>query len=123
MKGRDKILFSERFEEVFRLLGTFSYMYALTEGSGICLDALVTHSHSCKDIPSLVKLLEKSGIIYRRNGLLHLNVRLFYSMTVLDLLLLTDPWLDRGAPPGNSGDLEQLFDFCRSEPLSLSFIV
>ncbi|MCD8032519.1 MAG: hypothetical protein LUF85_17290 [Bacteroides sp.] len=35
-------LFSERFEQVYSHLGTFSYLYFLSEGKGVSIDEFLT---------------------------------------------------------------------------------
>lgn len=123
MKDDNKILFSKRFEEVYRLLGTFSYMYAGIEGKGVEWEAFVNIIRSCKTTTcSLLCLLEDNGIVSIREGAMYLNRCRFYSMSVWDLLIIAEPWLENADPPDN-GRYELLKSFTRSEPLSLSYIV
>ncbi|MCC8019570.1 MAG: hypothetical protein LIO85_07355 [Rikenellaceae bacterium] len=121
MQANDKILFSERFQELYGYLGLFSYLYILCGGRGLHPDAVVAEPAAHRPDRSAVELLQRHGLLTEREGLLYLNRSMFYSLTVWDLLLIAEPWLDPEASPPDPGGHERLGGFIRSENLSLSY--
>ncbi|MCC8036074.1 MAG: hypothetical protein LIO77_09130 [Rikenellaceae bacterium] len=118
MQNDDKILFSRRFQSIYEHLGTFSYLYIGNGCKGINRDAFVSDTAFYRtDTQSVLYLLENHQIIFRRDGLLHLNCRKFFHMTMWDLLLLAEPWLNGDAPPGEETGYRELIHFARSEKL------
>ncbi|MCD8101330.1 MAG: hypothetical protein LUE26_01945 [Alistipes sp.] len=117
MHSDDKILFSRRFQTIYEYLGTFSYTYAGGGCKGIDKGAFLSETAFYNtDTLSILHLLEKNDIIFEREGLLHLHRR-FFSMTMWDLLLLSEPWLNGDAPPGEQSGHRALNQFARSEKL------
>ncbi|MCD8103156.1 MAG: hypothetical protein LUE26_11415 [Alistipes sp.] len=94
MKGDNKILFSERFQELYDLLGVFSYIYVHDGSKGIAPETFSSASNYFKTNSSAFSLLKDNGILYQRDERLHLDRRRFYTMTVWDLLVIAEPWLE-----------------------------
>ncbi|MCD7969948.1 MAG: hypothetical protein LUF87_06300 [Alistipes sp.] len=122
MQKDDKILFSRRFQTIYEHLGTFSYLYFGGGCKGIDRDVFLFETAFYNtDTPYIITLLEKNSIVLERAGLLHINRRKFFSMTMWDLLLLTEPWLNGDAPPGEQTGYRALKQFARSEKLCSAF--
>lgn len=122
MRKGDKILFSDRFQTVYELLGAFSYMYTVSGEKGIERNRFIAGLPLREvDASPLLSLLETNNIIVGRGGKLHLGQEVFYSMTVWDLLIIAEPWLAQGALSANRGrDYMEMERFGRSQKLSMA---
>lgn len=123
MKRDNDVLFSERFQMVFEHLGVLSFMYVKRECRGIKYEDFINETRNYKtDTNNILCLLKKYELINERDGFLHLNRRKFFSLTMWDLLLLVEPWLNTTAPPGEEANYSALKQFARSEKLCSALI-
>ncbi|MCD8032383.1 MAG: hypothetical protein LUF85_16560 [Bacteroides sp.] len=91
--------FTPRFDGIIRSLGLLSYMYVQGGGSGLerqqCMALAKGHTMHSSDILSF---LEDHLLLEDRQGLLHLNCDLFFSLSLWQLLILAEPWLLQETP-------------------------
>gem|GEM_PF-6757229 len=105
----DSLLFSDRFQLIYQHLGVFGCMYVLRGNQGISKEEFLVETCLCPTgLSAVLSTLMKYSIILRRKGLLHLNRKLFYNLTLWDLLLICEPWLIQ--PPSGTDE-----DACSTE--------
>ncbi|MCD8079354.1 MAG: hypothetical protein LUF04_02760 [Bacteroides sp.] len=121
-------LFSERFEQVYSQLGTFLSLYFLSEGKGVSIDEFLAETQYC-DTEEIVCFLQGQEILIEEKDRLHLNVPLFFSLSVWDLLIRVEPWIRR-LPVVNSAGLstekkatyQAIREFTQTHALSDSYV-
>ncbi|MCC8186246.1 MAG: hypothetical protein LIP08_01710 [Bacteroides sp.] len=87
-------LFTERFEQVYSQLGTFSYLYFRSEGQGVSPEEFQANTQSC-DTEEIIGFLQSQELLTTETARLHLNVPLFFSLSVWDLLIRVEPWIQQ----------------------------
>ncbi len=119
----DEIYFSERYRRVYLHLGVFALWHVRRNNEGIEPGSFISEIGSV--IPgaheSIAFLLEHKLIVKKSDGLLYLNKWRFYSMSVWDLLLMAEPWLEQTPPTESERKHEEFKSLCRSEKLHDSY--
>ncbi len=121
MERNEEILFSEKFQTIYDHLGLFSFLYILNGRRGIDPKSFMNQNRSYRsDTEEVLRLLRRAEIITERNGLFHLDTSKFYGMSVWDLLVLAEPWVETGddAPSESFPEVRML----RTQNLSKSYM-
>ncbi len=87
-------LFSERFEQVYFHLGIFCYLYFRSEGKGVSTEEFLAETQSCHT-EEIINFLQTQELLAVHTDRLHLNVSLFFSLSIWDLLIRVEPWIQR----------------------------
>jgi len=125
----DPVLFSERFERIYHLLGTFGTIYVCGNGRSIGKEELLREGICCDaGDEETLHLLTTHHLLVECEGGFLLNESLFFRMTLWDLLVICEPWLSR-PPCGKSTDgrvareYRKFREFGRCQNLSRTYLM
>jgi len=123
MKKDEQIFFSSWFQIVYDHLAIFSYMSASILYAGVKKTEYLAQTQLISpDTESVISLLTSNGIIDERVDLLFLNKNKFFQLSIWDLLVICEPWLQQGSPPGLPESDDSFVEFFQSTKLFTSFM-
>lgn len=126
-KQKDTMLFTASFHRVYGFLRSFSIRYVAGHQKGLQRKHIGEKGElNISQAEKCVSLLLENGVISATaDGSLHLHDK-FYSMTMWDLLLICEPWMERLCEMNyevhEKAEYDRFLDFMRSELLYQTYM-